>query len=65
MFIDKTFFLLMVLENKNIHNSREGKISLIVLVNNTQRWEGVVIFRNFSEDSADVTLENRIVLETC
>lgn len=55
----------MVLENKNIHNSREGKISLIVLVNNTQRWKGVVIFRNFSEDSADVTLENRIVLETC
>lgn len=59
----------MVLENKNIHNSREGKINRIVLVNNTKRWKGVVtlgvIFRNFSGDSADVTLENRIVLETC
>lgn len=54
----------MVLENKNIHYSREGKINLIVLVNNTESWKGVVtlgvIFRNFSGDSADVTWKTEL-----
>lgn len=32
----------MVLQNKAIHNSREGKISLIFLVNNNKQRKGVL-----------------------
>lgn len=42
----------MVLQNKTIRNSGEGKISLIFLVNNTKQRKGVltlqVIFRKLS-----------------
>lgn len=59
----------MALQNKTIHNSRDGKISLILLVNSNKQRKAVlslyVIFRNFSRRSAEVASQSRVVLGTC